>query len=324
MKVCFVYREFRKGGFSIEEVFRNVRKELPKEIEQLEYYVDSTKSKYWNMRQLSKVDADVFHITGDCNYMALLLPRGKTLLTIHDIGHLELTLKGSKRMVYRLLWWTLPLSKVHLVTTVSDFTKNKVLAFFKKLSSEKVKTVYNPANKKFSYQVKETYNTIPQILQVGGGANKNIESLLRSVDGLDVKLVLVRPKDQHLEAKLDELNIAYEWHSNLSEDELISVYSKVDIVFFASTYEGFGLPIIEAQSVGRPVITSNLCSMPEVMGSSSYIVDPYNTNEIKNAIKQLLIRENWESEVARGLENVKRFDSSKIAMEYYRLYKKFE
>jgi len=97
MKVCFIYREKRQSGYSIEEVFANVRKSLPASIKQLEYVVDATKSKWWNVKQVRKIDADVFHITGDCNYMAMGLTPKKTLLTIHDLGHFEVTLKGVKK-----------------------------------------------------------------------------------------------------------------------------------------------------------------------------------------------------------------------------------
>ena len=155
MKVCFIYREKRVTGFSIEEVFRNVRRELPSSVIQLEYIVDATKSKWWNMKQVRKVEADIYHITGDCNYMAIMLPKDKSVLTIHDIGHLELTLKGVKRLVYKLLWWTLPLAKVKLVSTVSDFTNKKVLEFFKQLKPDMVRTVYNPANKSCRFSKKK-------------------------------------------------------------------------------------------------------------------------------------------------------------------------
>ena len=321
MKVCFIYREKRQSGFSIEEVFTNVRKSLPASIEQLEYVVDATKSKWWNVKQVSKIDADIFHITGDCNYMAMRLTPKKTLLTIHDLGHFEVTLKGVKKWVYWFLWWALPLRRANTFTTVSSFTKSKVLEYFSWLKPSQVNVVYNPLNEKFAYNPKELDSGVVNILQVGSGRNKNLENLIKAAQGLDVNLILVREADNNFKEELESKQIKFEWHTNVSQSKLQSLYEKSDIVYFASTYEGFGLPIIEGQIVGRPVITSNLCSMPEVAGEGAYLVNPDAVSEIKESIQSLSQKKNWDEEVKRGLTNSKRFNSETIANQYSEIYK---
>ena len=72
------------------------------------------------------------------------------------------------------------------------------------------------------------------------------------------------------------------------------------------------------------MITSSVCSMPEVNGGGGYIVNPTSVDEVRDAIERLLQWENWQAEVTRGLENVKRFEPSKIAKEYLELYKEIE
>jgi glycosyltransferase involved in cell wall biosynthesis len=322
MIICFIYREPRQGGYSIEEVFRNVRSHLPENITQVVYRVDGSKSKWWNMKEVCKIDANVYHITGDCNYMGMLLPKRKTILTIHDLGHLEYTLKGVRRLIYKTVWWSVPLWRIRYFTTVSNFTQQKVLDFFRSVKRDRITAIYNPSNLNFIYNPKLTLNPIPQILQIGGGENKNVETLMNASQNLAVKLVFVRPQNMELKNKLISLDIDFEWHSNLSEEELIALYNQIDMVYFASTYEGFGLPIIEAQRVGRPVITSNVCSMPEVIGDSPYIVNPKAIDEVKNAIVQLSDLAVWQKEVARGLQNVKRFDPKIIADQYNKIYQK--
>ena len=81
-------------------------------------------------------------------------------------------------------------------------------------------------------------------------------------------------------------------YTNLSQEAIIQQYIDCDMLSFVSTYEGFGMPIIEAQAIGRPVITSNIGAMKEVALDTACLVDPYDVESIKNGI-QKLIRENW-------------------------------
>ena len=97
-----------------------------------------------------------------------------------------------------------------------------------------------------------------------------------------------------------------------------------DILAFVSTYEGFGLPIIEAQAIGRVVITSNLASMPEVAGKGALFVNPFSVEEIREGIVSLIENEHDRATlIKRGLENVKRFDKEKIANQYQEIYDEF-
>jgi len=69
---------------------------------------------------------------------------------------------------------------------------------------------------------------------------------------------------------------------------LETLYANCDFVVQPAFYEGFGLPILEAMSFGKPVITSNLSAMPEVAGDAALLVDPYSTEAIAAAMKRLI------------------------------------
>jgi glycosyltransferase involved in cell wall biosynthesis len=100
-----------------------------------------------------------------------------------------------------------------------------------------------------------------------------------------------------------------------------SLYAQADMVLFASTYEGFGLPIIEAQATGRPVVTSRVTAMPEVAGEGACLVDPYDVSSIRNGVLRVLDDGSYrDSLVHLGFENVRRFEPSLIASQYARLY----
>ena len=104
---------------------------------------------------------------------------------------------------------------------------------------------------------------------------------------------------------------------------MVNEYEKCDILSFVSTYEGFGLPIIEAQTCGRVVITSNISSLPEVAGNGAYFINPYDITEIKNGIKELINNSKLRDElIQNGIENVKRFNPEQIANQYKELYQK--
>jgi len=83
------------------------------------------------------------------------------------------------------------------------------------------------------------------------------------------------------------------------------------------------MPILEAQAVGRPVITSTTTSMPFVAGDAACIIDPYSTEAIRNAVQKIIRDVRYREElVSKGLENVKRFNADLIAGMYFRLFQK--
>ena len=92
---------------------------------------------------------------------------------------------------------------------------------------------------------------------------------------------------------------------------------------FASLYEGFGLPILEGQAVGRPVITSNLYSMPEVGGDGACYVDPCNVSAIRSALNSIIDCADFrERLITSGLKNVENYRLSNVASQYAELYGK--
>ena len=103
----------------------------------------------------------------------------------------------------------------------------------------------------------------------------------------------------------------------VSDEEKWELMKNADVFLFPTFYEGFGLPILEAQSAGVPVVTSNISSMPEVAGESAVFVDPKNTEEIAEATYKLISNESYKNDIIeKGHENVKRFSWEKCAREH--------
>ena len=108
----------------------------------------------------------------------------------------------------------------------------------------------------------------------------------------------------------------------LTDEELVQAYRSCDMVVFASLYEGFGLPILEAQAMGRPVITSNFGAMREAAGDGALLVDPYSVEAIREAVLRIkrepALREDL---IAKGRENAERFRAEAVAARYAELYR---
>jgi len=108
----------------------------------------------------------------------------------------------------------------------------------------------------------------------------------------------------------------------LTDEELVQAYQRCDMVVFASLYEGFGLPILEAQAMGRPVITSNFGAMKEAAGEGALLVDPYSVEAIREAILRVKNEPGLREELVRkGRENVERFRPEAVARQYAEIYR---
>ena len=119
-----------------------------------------------------------------------------------------------------------------------------------------------------------------------------------------------------------QYHVEFSTVANISDQEIIEKYKQSDIVILASTYEGFGLPIIEANAVGRPVITGNILSMPEVAGNAACLVNPFDVESIRTGIFRLIQDTAYREElVQNGFKNVERFKPEAIAMQYLALYR---
>ena len=159
------------------------------------------------------------------------------------------------------------------------------------------------------------------ILQIGTDFNKNLENLAKALKNIACTLVIIGRLSVVQKEMLASLGIDYINKFSLSISELYKEYIKADMLTFVSTIEGFGLPILEAQATGLPVVTSNCSSMPEVAGGGALLVDPFEPKSIQEGIMEMIKnkykRACW---VEKGYMNVERFSKEKIASDYLKLY----
>ena len=323
MKVVFFHRKPKLNNFSVEGTFQVIREAMPSEVEctvvQSRFDSSGLFKRLYNIVEAAFHQNEVNHITGDVHFLSYLLVRKNTLLTILDCV-VVYNASGLKRYLLRLFWYVIPEKRVKLISVISQATKDELIKLIS-CDPDKVRVVpvcispsYIRSDKKFNAEK-------PRILQIGTAENKNLKRLVGALQGIPCHLDIVGKLSQEQVAWLKKGGIEYTNSYMLSEAEIVEKYNECDLVAFASTYEGFGMPILEANAVGRPVITSNLLSMPEVAGDAACIVDPYNISEIRSGILRIINDQPYrESLTENGFVNARRYDPAEVARQYLDLY----
>lgn len=317
----FIYRPVRPGAHSIETVFRAVSSAMRDSgVEVVDYVLKGRSRLLADMVELRRLKADIYHVTGDVYFVAALLPRAKSVLTVHDIGHYLYGLSGWRKIVYRCLWLSLPIRLSAAVTVSSVATLEAIRLTLGDIGARAkvVELCYSPS---FVPVPKGFDGALPKILQVGTGHNKNVLRLVEALEGIECQLIIVGRVTPELHRALESCRVRYQSHVDVSQAEMVRLYAAADIVAFVSLNEGFGMPIIEAQVMGKALITSDRPPMSDVAGADACVVDPEDVRAIRAGILRLIEDEDYRvGIVRRGLRNVERFSPPSVAACFRRVY----
>lgn len=316
----------RTGAFwSIEELFGSIARAFPAWVECAVVTAPRDRAKWGsilaNLRWAGSLgDADLIHQTGDIHYAVLGMWRCPVVLTIHDLRFIEEAL-GLKRILFWWLWLYLPCLRADRVTVISEFTKSRLLALCR-VNPSKVRVIANCVAPEFVAKPKPWSAGKVKVLQVGTTDNKNLNRVAEACAGLPVQLTILGKLTPAQQAHLDRHGVACECHSDLAKAEVVALYEANDLVVFVSTYEGFGMPILEAQAVGRPVLTSDISPLREVAGDGALKVDPFDVAAIRAGLERLIgepaLREQL---VQEGFRNVAKYSAQSVAAQYAELYR---
>lgn len=322
MKVYYFFRKPSPSFNSIEELFSSISIQLKNNInisnvllpfEKINL-VSLIKNSLYARNNSSKIN----HVTGHVNYIVPFL-KGKTILTIHDVSSI---LRGNliKKMIFFLFWFLLPVLFVKKITVISKFSKKELLKIIP-FAKHKVSVIYNPYKPVFTFTYKKFNKKNPLILLIGTKSNKNLERTISALQLLSCQFLIIGKLTKKQKLFLDSYKVKYDNEYNISFDKVIDAYKKCDLLCFASTYEGFGMPIIEAQATGRPVITSNFGAMEEVANDSAHLVDPFSEDSILKGVKKIIKDDFYRNGlIEKGLVNIKRFNIVEISNQYQSLY----
>ncbi|MBN8826814.1 MULTISPECIES: glycosyltransferase family 1 protein [unclassified Spirosoma] len=328
MQITYLFRS-PGTGYSIETLFGHIKQtmRLKKSARIQSIDVPHVSKSWWhvwqNLRFVRRLQADVFHITGDIHYTALALPGSQTVLTIHDCGPLKKFRNQPLRYgAFWLLWYYLPVRRARYVTVVSEKTRQELIHYLGKLA-EKAVVVANGHDPRMTYAPARFRTERPVLLQIGTASNKNLIRLITALYGIPCTLVIVGPLTDDIRAYLETHQIDYRNYVGLSREALIDCYLDCDMVMFLSTYEGFGMPLLEANAIGRVVLTSALDPMRSIAAEAAHFVDPTDTVAIRQGILQLIEDESYRAQlIEAGINNARRYSIDKTADHYDAIYQK--
>ena len=320
----FFRRRF-PGAFSMEGVYGEVRRMLPADVQvdvwECRHGSKGLLGRLGDILGASRAQNEVNHVTGDVHYITYLMKKKKTILTIHDCVSIDRS-AGVKRFLLWLFWYWLPEKCSGTIVVISEATKQQFLTHVR-CDPKKVVVLHNPVSQDFVPSPKALFPERPTLLIVGTSEHKNIPRMVEAARSMPVRWVVVGRLSQTQRESLEQSGAHYVNLTNLGQAELVEQYVNSDIVMYASTYEGFGLPIVEAQAVGRPVLTSNVWSMPEVAGEGACFVDPFDVSSIRAGLRRLIEDHGYRGRlVEAGFANVERFRAQNVASQYAELYRR--
>ncbi|AFZ23689.1 glycosyltransferase [Cylindrospermum stagnale PCC 7417] len=286
-----------------------------------------------------KKKIDIWHVTYP---VPIKVNNAKKITTIHDLIPLKLphTTLDDKKFFFNIVKNSIKDSA--LILTISESTKKDILHCFD-IHPDKIHLTYQPIIDNNSL-IKDDLVPIflrkyklkfkKYILFVGSiEPKKNVGRLIDAYSRLDteMQLVIVGKKGWLWEGEIGKLEAIFgkgftrkvKLLEYVTRQDLSYLYKGAFCFVFPSLYEGFGLPPLEAMSLGCPVITSNIASLPEVCGDAAIYVDPYNSEEIRVAIENLINNPHLQTQlVEAGKERVEFFSMENYTKKLYEAYTK--
>lgn len=291
------------------------------ELDEVPFYF-SPINFFRNILYVRRRQDEINHITGDIHYVILGCHRKNlNVLTIHDCVILTKYRRWDVRYwIFRILWYELPMAKADIVTVISEKTRNELLNGIRS-GRKKIRVVNNFVDPVFTYTPGKFNGTKPVFLFIGSTPNKNLDRVLEALTGIDCKLDIVGKLSASQRAFIETNKLDVSVSYGLSKAEIVEKYIQSDIVLFPSLYEGFGMLVIEANAVGRPVVTSDISPLREVAADAAELVNPYDAASIRDGVQKVVRDEALrERLIANGRMNVKRFQIETIIKNYIRIY----
>lgn len=286
-------------------------------------------------------------ITHFCNYSVPFGVRGKKIVTIHDLAFRRYPETIEKRTM-RMLKCNLKRSikRADAVIVDSEFTKAELQNYYDVSKKDvyvvpcgvDIKKFYPESDQKVLDSVKRKYGIHKEYFLYLGTLEprKNIQGLLSAYE-LFIKKMKCRKQSapclviaggkgwmyEEIFQRVEKLSLKKEviFTGYVDEKDKVALLSGAMIFCFPSFYEGFGMPPMEAMACGTPVLTSKSTSLDEVTGNAACKIDPYNVDEIADALEKLYIDAVFrETLIGKGFDQIKKYSWEKAVQRLYNVY----
>jgi glycosyltransferase involved in cell wall biosynthesis len=344
---------FRLDRQNTYKLFYNSKSDVKQNLPQftypnVKYYPSNYPNKLFNLSlkifnspQLDKLIAgvDVFWLP-NLNFTAFS-PDCKKIITIHDLSYKKFPHFFSLK---RKTWHTFIqpaklLKKCSRIIAISQNTKQDIVDTYN-IEEEKIHIIYSGIDHN-TYKILDT--NLPNFAKIRNKYNlpakfifylgtleprKNIEGIIEAFNLLkkdrqfsDLNLVIAGEKGWNYKrifnlAKESSFKKHIRFIGYIQSRDKTYLYNLCELFIFPSFYEGFGLPVLEAQACGKPVIAGLNSSFPEILGDSAILINPENINEIKIAMEHILTNSQLKEKlIAKGIDNAKKYSWSNCAQE---------
>ncbi|MBU0597363.1 glycosyltransferase family 4 protein [Patescibacteria group bacterium] len=287
---------------------------------------------------LIKENLDIFH--SPVSSLPLTYPK-KSLVTVHDLAIYKNPAWFPSQIFSTKLLVPQSLRKADKIIAVSQSTRKDLKDIFN-VPAKKMKVIYEgTVVKKVPVKSRhldghKKFKIWPNYIFFVGTLEprKNVQNIIRAykklIDGKQgfqkYQLVLAGSKGYKNEQVFNEIKTLklakqVKYIGYITHNQKMDLLRKATCFIFPSSYEGFGLPVVEAMALGTPVITSNVSSLPEVASQAALLVDPEKELDIAKALKRLLSNKALqESLKKKGLQRAKEFTWEKCAKETIKVY----
>lgn len=338
-------RAFLKQRTGIEEhsyqVIKHLREVIPSDAEVILYVrkknsqreIDFELPKNWQVRALwaprfwtqIALSLEMLFQSPDVLFVPahtvpLIHPK-RTVVTIHGLEYeycQEAYSFWERIYMHYSIMWSCKVAST--VICVSENTKKDVVKLYR-VAEEKIRVIAEGYASKAQTKPKDQIsNSKPYLLFIGRlEERKNVVRIIEAFEmlkkkyGISHELVLAgKPGYGYARIKQQIARSIYQdviiEKGYVTEAEKWELLQNADAFLFPTLYEGFGIPVLEAQSVGVPVVTSNTSSLPEVAGDGAVFVDPLRTESIAEGVQRLLSDEGFRSGIIeKATQNVGRY-----------------
>jgi glycosyltransferase involved in cell wall biosynthesis len=259
---------------------------------------------------LWRLKADLFHAP---SYVAPLIVPCALVMTIHDLNHLVLPqFYTILHQIYYRLFVKRSISYSANIITVSQFSKNEIIRNLS-LKNDKIHTTYNGVADRFEPVTDSLYRSFVRDLYqlperfifcvANNKPHKNVKQLIKAYcfSKIEIPLVLATPPDPLLIEITEEANKKHLVHfiRFIDDEHLPALYSLAELFVYPSTYEGFGLPPLEALACGAKVLVARSSSLPEILKDFAYYTNPYDYKIMANDLQESLMSQRRDKAEAR-------------------------
>ncbi|NQD72204.1 glycosyltransferase family 4 protein [Sphingobacterium shayense] len=295
---------------------------------------------YWRSRgiieYLQNDDIQVYHgLSGEIP-IGIHKTEIRSVVTIHDlifIRYPELY-KPLDRLIYAKKF-RYAAERADKVIAISEQTKRDIINFLN-IEEHKIEVIYQschpafkqPISEERKEEIKKRYQLPTNfILNVGSvERRKNALQIVKAIENQDIPLIIIGKKTPYMDeikayvaTRALEKRVKFLKVDNMMD--LAGIYQLASIFVYPSTFEGFGIPLIESLYSGTPVITNRSGVFPEAAGPSSWYIDPTNIDEISHAIQSILSSTTLEQQMrTNGLDYVQQFNDDNITCKIQKLY----